>query len=205
MQVFDGKVIFVAGATCALGRQLLPMLQQANARVVLMDKDPDTLCDMASVAPHRIEPLPVPDPSVKTYGQIGQIWENQPLDFLIDLLPWQKSCEAQAESNLQWAETNLALICGLKPGLQKAGGTVVSVIPHAAPGDPLPYQMSEAGLCRMAKVLAQRWRQDGIFYNVMRPQKDSEIPALLETLHYVCSASDLHLSGLNVGLTAALD
>lgn len=200
MHGFDGKIVFVAGAACDLGWQLLPILKDAGARVILMDEDTDALCDMASIAPHQFEPLPVPDPSVKSYGQIGQIWGDQPLDYLIDLMPLQKKSDRP-----QWAETNLALVCGLKPGLDQTNGAVLSVIPQSTPDDPLTYQMSEAGLCRMAKVLGERWRKDGVFYNVLRPEKDSSVQDILNAICYVSCAADVQLSGLSVPLTPALD
>lgn len=199
MQGFDEKIIFVAGATTDLGWRLLPAFKRANARVILLDHDADDLLEMAARCPGRFEPLPVTQKSSQQFTDIGRIWGAEPLHLLIDLLPI-----GLREGSDCMIGPSLALIEGLGQGLRAAKGSVISVIPTAAPEDPVAYQVAEAGLCRMAQVLGDQWEPHGVQFNVLRPVAGASAQDMANAISFLAEAAVAQLTGVHVPIRPAL-
>lgn len=199
MQGFEGKIIFVAGATTDLGWRLLPAFERADARVILLDQDADDLLEMARRNPGKFEPLPVVQKTAQQFKDIGRIWGSEPLHLLIDLLPM-----TLRENDDCMIGPSLALIEGLGHGLHAAKGSVISVIPTAAPDDPVSYQVAEAGLCRMAQVLGDQWEPNGVQYNVLRPVAGASAQDMAKAITFLAEAAVAQLSGVHVPIRPAL-
>jgi NAD(P)-dependent dehydrogenase (short-subunit alcohol dehydrogenase family) len=191
------KTILVAGAASEIGRQLLPVLRKSFARTILLDQNHEKLISMARTCPDRIEPLIMSTCDVDQIAELGVIWEDEPLDFLINLKATRRH---DRQGTLVAAST--ALCRGLAPGLQSAGGAIINVIPRGAATDSFEYQVAEAGLKRMSELLGQSLGQIGVRVNCICPEPNARPLDVARTIEVLMHDSAAHISRASIPIHA---
>ena len=198
MDIFADKTVFIAGAATDLVWRLLPQLESARARVILLDEDEDELMSMARRAPTLIEPLPVEKLEADTVKVVGEIWGEAPIDILIDALALSESCEG---ADVPF--TANALMTGFEPALSTADGCAISIIPKPFQSLDARAQMVEAACLQMAGTFADKWAPQRVTYNVLRPMPGASAIALAKAVNIAARAGWDNFTGVHIPVRAA--
>lgn len=197
MEIFADKTVFIAGAVTDLAWRLLPVLQRAEARVILMDDDADELILMSRKDPTWIEPLPVEHMDAATCQVVGEIWEDEPIDIFLDFMALTEIVPPSEK-----LRASQALLTAFEPALMAADGCVVSIIPQS-PKDDLAAQVAEAGQLQLAKSLAEKWQRWRVTYNVLRPEAGASASSMARAVNVAVRAGWDNFTGVHIPIASA--
>lgn len=198
MDIFADKTVFIIGAASDLTWRLLPILTRAEARVILMDDDADELLAMARKEPALIEPLTVEKLNAATCRSVGEIWGDEPIDILLDLLALgERGDPAQSSA------TSKAALTAFEPALMSADGCVVSVIPKSQADDDLATQMAEAAHLKMASALSKKWARWRVTHNVLRPERGAPSSSMVKAVQVAVQAGWDNFTGVHIPIASA--
>lgn len=198
MDVFADKTVFIAGAATDLTWRLLPQLERAEARVILLDDDADELMSMARRNPSVIEPLPINRLSARTCAVVGEIWEAEPVDVFLDLVALTST-----DSGEQKLAVSRALLKSFEPALMAADGCVISVVPKTTRNDRIEHQVAEAGYLQLAETLANRWAKWRVTYNVLRPVAGASASSMAKAVDIAARAGWDNFTGVHIPISSA--
>ncbi|CUJ33240.1 hypothetical protein TA5114_02938 [Cognatishimia activa] len=198
MDIFADKTVLIAGAATDLVWRLLPQLESARARVILLDEDEDELMSMARRAPTLLEPLPVEKMEAETVKVVGKIWGDEPIDVLIDALALSECCEG---ADVPF--TSKALMSAFEPALSTADGCVVSIVPKPFHSMDATAKMVEAACLQMAATLAEKWGPQRVTFNVVRPAPGASANALAKAVDIAARAGWNNFTGVHIPVRAA--
>lgn len=198
MEIFADKTVFIAGAATDLTWRLLPVLEHAEARVILMDVDADELMAMAQKGPSMIEPLPVGHLDAKTCTFVGDIWGEEPIDVFLDLIAL-----SDAGNPLERLKTSKAMLTAFEPALMSADGGVISIIPKSHPKDNVATQVAEAGQMKLAETLGDKWARWRVTYNVLRPEQGASASAMAKAVSVAVQAGWDNFTGVHIPIASA--
>lgn len=197
MDIFADKTVFIAGAACDLTWCLLPVLESANARAILMDMECTELMSMARRNVELLEPLPLRELSAANCKVVGEIWDAEPIDILIDMV--SISSPQSGEKQLQISRT---MLHAFEPALRAAEGCVISVVPKARRSDPVKLQVAEAGHLQLADLLAKRWADWSVTHNLLRPEKGASAASMAKAVDIAAQAGWHNFTGVHVPISA---
>ena len=198
MEIFADKTVFIAGAGTELAWRLLQTLERAEARVILMDDDADELIAMARKGPSLIEPLPLENLDATTCTFVGDIWGEEPIDVLLDLVALTDS-----GSPADRLDTSKAMLTAFEPALMSADGCVVSVIPKSHPKDDVVTQVAEAGHLKLAETLGEKWARWRVTYNVLRPEQGASASSMVKAVNVAVLAGWDNFTGVHIPIASA--
>lgn len=198
MEIFADKTVFIAGAATDLAWRLLPQLERAEARVILLDDDAEELMSMARRNPEVIEPLPISRMSAKNCAIVGEIWEDEPIDVFLDLVSL-----TDAESAEQKLGVSRTLLRSFEPALKAADGCVVSVVPKTSKTDRVEHQVAEAGYLQLASALAAKWAKSRVTYNVLRPAPGASASSMAKAIDIAARAGWDNFTGVHIPISSA--
>ena len=81
----SGKTVLIASAGCAAGLTLAGGFARAGAGVIAIDRDEERDTALARMNPSRIETLRLDVLRPRQCRDLGDIWQETPIDLLIHL------------------------------------------------------------------------------------------------------------------------
>ncbi|MDT8326832.1 MAG: hypothetical protein RQ750_05510 [Roseovarius sp.] len=123
----SGKTVLIASAGCAAGLTLAGGFARAGAGVIAIDHDEDRNTALARMNPSRIETLRLDVLRPRQCRDLGDIWQDTPIDLLIHLQALRDPTRLGA------AITSIPVLTrALAPGLRRGRGKVLIVYDTAS-------------------------------------------------------------------------
>ncbi len=144
----SAKTVLIASAGCAAGLALAGGFARAGAGVIAIDRDEERNTALARMNPSRIETLRLDVMRPRQCRDLGDIWQDTPIDLLIHLQPLRDPTRLGA------AITSIpALTRALAPGLRRGQGKVLLVYDMAANGASAEQHANRSALNDLAPLM----------------------------------------------------
>ena len=144
----SGKTVLIASAGCAAGLTLAGGFARAGAAVIAIDRDEERNTALAHLNPGRIETLRLDVLRPRQCQDLGDIWQDTPIDLLIHLQPLRDPARLGA------AITSIpALTRALAPGLRRGKGKVLLVYDMSSGNAPAEQHAYRSALKDLAPLM----------------------------------------------------
>lgn len=171
MKRFEDKVALVTGGRTGIGRAIVERLQEEGARVITVQRKPDSACE------HIVEDLAIPEAAQDTIRECISIAGK--LDVLINNAGIMQESAVEDLSFEDWQRclalnltTPFMLIKYGLPFLRKNGGAIVnigSIEGIGANPNHAAYCASKAGLHGLTRAVAVDHGKNGVRCNAVAP------------------------------------
>lgn len=166
----EHSTVLIAGAACSLGAELCHGYAGSGARVVAVDADEPALLDIASAAPHRIDPLALDVMRPDVCRRLGDAWAEEPLNVCVHMAPLR----APARPAAAMAAVE-ALVAAFSAGLRAGRGRVLILADTGPPDTSVTAELLQGALRRLAPALQTRYAGGGVVVNaVLLPHAATE-------------------------------